>query len=446
VKWGITLNIQRFQWEIEPSDVKRRVLLRAGKDVSEQWQTAAAICDDVRERGDAALIDYTERYDGVRLPVDAIRVTEAELACWQSELPLAIQETIAYAAGNIRRFHEAQKPKSLWLMEIDEGITAGEQVSPISDVALYVPRGKGSFPSVLLMLGTPAVVAQVPHIIVLTPPNEQGMVDPAILYAAELLGLREIYKVGGAQAVAAVAYGTETVPKCSKIMGPGNPYVTAAKRYLSGAIDPGVPAGPSEAIILADEKADPYKVALDLLIEAEHGPDSASLLVTHSEELADAVEGYVRKLTAEMVSEQRRSYIETVMGRYGGLVITASLEASVAFVNAYAPEHMEVLVQDPWALLHKLKNAGEILLGQWTPITLCNFLLGTNAILPTGGGARTVSAVSLQDFLKRTSVGYATAEGFAKVREKAALFAQWEGFEAHARAVLLRTRQTDQEE
>lgn len=429
------MQIERYLWAQEPDEVKRKVMTRASQDISEQMATAAAICQDVRTRGDAALVEYTERFDGVHVPASALRVTPEEFKAASAQLPAAVKESIHYAAANIRRFHEAQKPPGVWLMEVDEGITAGEKVTPITDVALYVPRGKGSFPSVLLMLGTPAVVAGVERIVVLTPPNEKGGIDPAILYTAELLGVNEIYKVGGAQGVAAVAYGTAAVPKCAKIIGPGNPYVTAAKRFVSGIIDPGVPAGPSEAIILADEYADARKAAQDLLIEAEHGPDSAALLVTHSEVLADEVQRHVSAMVESMVSGWRRGFIETVMQRYGGIVLTPSLDASIDFVNAYAPEHMEVLVRDPLALLPRLKNAGELLLGEWTPITLCNFLLGTNAILPTGGSARTVSAVSIHDFMKRTSIGYATREGFLRVQEKAAVLAEWEGFEAHAKAV-----------
>ncbi|MCY0876567.1 MAG: histidinol dehydrogenase [Firmicutes bacterium] len=429
------MHIERYHWAQESDAVRRKVLMRATQDISEQMETAAMICADVRIRGDAAVVEYTERFDGVKLSAHALRVAPEAFARAKSLLPSSVQEAIAYAAGNIRRFHSAQKPPEMWMMEVDQGITAGEKVTAIPDVALYVPRGKGSFPSVLLMLGTPAVVAGVQRIVVLTPPNEEGGVDPAILYAADLLGLTEVYCVGGAQAVAAVAYGTESIPKCAKIIGPGNPYVTAAKRYVAGVIDPGVPAGPSEAIILADAQADPRKVAQDLLIEAEHGPDSAALLVTHSEALADAVEGYVQDFVKSLSSDVRRAYIETVMQRYGGIVLTESLAQSVDFVNAYAPEHMEVLVEQPFALLPSLHHAGELLLGEWTPITLCNFMLGTNAILPTGGAARTVSAVSLQDFQKRTSIGYATKEGFLRVQEKAAVFAEWEGFEAHAKAV-----------
>ena len=427
--------VNRIRWRDANAETRKRIMGRAGRDVAIQEDVVAAICRDVRERGDLALLEYTERFDGVTLGDGQMAVTEEDFLEARNQLDQRTLHMLRYAAGNIRRFHEAQRPEPMWMMDIDEGIMAGEKVTPIPDVALYVPRGKGSFPSVLLMLGTPAVVAGVPRIVVLTPPNEQGGVDPAILCVADLLGIREVYKVGGAQAVAAAAYGTETVPKCSKIIGPGNPYVSAAKRLLARDINPGVPAGPSEAVILADEWADPEKAALDLLIEAEHGPDSAALLVTHSKALADKVIERLQSLVAEIASDVRRGYVESVLQQYGGVIVTEDMESSLVFVNEYAPEHMEVMVRDPFAVLPKIKHAGEILLGEHTPITLCNFLMGPNAILPTGRQARTVSAVSLWDFLKRSSIGYVTAEGFAKVRDMAAEFADLEGFETHATAL-----------
>ncbi len=429
------MRVNRWKWRELAALEKERILYRAATEISDLTATVAPIIEAVRQRGDEALIEWTAAFDHVELPSGSLRVTAAE---WQEGLAHVDEqtaETLRYAAGNIRRFHEAQKPAPIWMMEVDQGIMAGEKVTPISDVALYVPRGKGSFPSVLLMLGTPAVVAEVPRIIVVTPPNEEGRVDPAILFAAHLLGIKEIYKVGGAQAIAAVAYGTATVPKCAKVIGPGSPYVTAAKRLLAGVIDPGVPAGPSEAIILADAGANPYNAALDLLIEAEHGPDSASLLVTPSAELADAVAKELDVLVAQIDNPRRREFVETVLNRYGGIVEFDSLEEAIDFVNEYAPEHMEVQVRDPFGVLPMIHNAGEILLGDHTPITLCNFLLGPNAILPTGRNARTISAVSIHDFLKRSSIGYVTADGFASVRERAARFARLEGFETHARAV-----------
>ena len=284
------------------------------------------------------------------------------------------------------------------------------------------------------MLGIPAVVAKVPRIVVVTPPNEKGEVDDAILCAAKIIGITEIYKVGGIQAVAAVAYGTETIPKCHKILGPGNSYATAAKRVLANNIDAGLPAGPSEIIVLADEHADPEKAARDWMIEAEHGPDSAALLVTHSRELVNKVIP-IMNAQLEKLSDRRRSWIETNFTTYGGIILTNSLEESIRFVNDYAPEHMEVMTEKPFDVLPLIKNAGEILLGDYTPVTLCNFVLGPNAILPTGGFAKTYSSVSVMDFLKRSSVGYASKEGFRKVREHAYNFATVEGFETHALAV-----------
>ena len=284
------------------------------------------------------------------------------------------------------------------------------------------------------MLATPAVVAGVEKIVVVTPPNEEGNVDDAILAAAKIIGVSEIYKVGGIQAVASVAYGTETIPKCHKIIGPGNAYATAAKRVLSNYIDSGLPAGPSECIILADENADPEKVALDWMIEAEHGPDSAALLVTNCEELVyKAAEIVERQL--EKISDKRREFVTANFNTYGGAIITESLEESIDFVNDYAPEHMEVMTKEPFVVLPKIKNAGEILLGDYTPVTLCNFVLGPNAILPTGQFAKTYSSVSVMDFLKRSSVGYASRDGFEMVRDYAYKIATVEGFDTHALAV-----------
>lgn len=426
------MNIWRLD-EISPA--KREILMRRAEvDISGHMALAAEIAEDVRLNGDSAVLAYTERFDKV-LPAGGIRVCESEIEKGYDSLSKNVRDAICYAAGNIKKFHEKQMPQEMWFTDIDEGLMAGEKTTPIEDVCLYVPRGKGSFPSVLLMLGIPARVAGVRRIVVITPPNEEGGCDAALLAAAKVSGIYEIYKVGGIQGVAAVAYGTQTVPKCRKIVGPGNSYVTAAKRVLSGVIDPGPHAGPSEAIILCDEKADPKKAALDWMIEAEHGPDSAALLVTHSEELIlaamDIVKAQIKKL-----SKKRGEFISTNLSTYGGAVLTGSLDESIDFVNEYAPEHMEVLTQRPFDILPKIKNAGEILLGDYTPITLCNFLLGPNAILPTGGHARTVSSVSVFDFLKRSSIGFATKQGFERVRSLAADFAMAEGFEAHARAVL----------
>ena len=425
------MNIFRLKDMTE--EEKTKIIKRAETDITSHMQLAKEVSDDVKKRGDAALLAYTEKFDRVKLPGGRIKVTEEEIQQGYDSVEPKVREAIEYAAKNIRDFHAKQLPEEMWFTEVDKGLLVGEKTTPIVDVCLYVPGGKGSFPSVLLMLGIPAVVAGVPKIVVVTPPNEQGNVDDAILAAAKIIGVTEIYKVGGIQAVAAAAYGTQSVPKCHKIIGPGNSYATAAKRVLANYIDVGLPAGPSESIILADQDADPEKAALDWMIEAEHGPDSAALLVTHSRELVDQVLPIVER-QLEKLSERRRSFIKTNFSTYGGVILTDSLEESIAFVNEYAPEHMEVITKEPFVVLPQIKNAGEILLGDYTPITLCNFLLGPNAILPTGGFAKTYSSVSVFDFLKRSSVGFASKEGFERVRDKAATFATAEGFEAHALA------------
>ena len=410
------------------------VMKRAEQDITEQMKIAKEVSDDIRDRGDAAVLEYTAKFDKVQLTAETMKVTEAEIEAGYERLDKETREAIEYAYKNIYDFHEKQLPEEMWFTMVDNGLMVGEKTTPIVDVCLYVPHGKGSFPSVLCMLGIPAVVAKVPRIVVVTPPNENGDVDDAILCAAKIIGITEIYKVGGIQAVAAVAYGTETIPKCHKIIGPGNSYATAAKRVLANHIDAGLPAGPSEIIVLADEKADPEKVARDWMIEAEHGPDSAALLVTHSKELVDKVIPIMNEQLKKL-SDRRRDWIETNFTRYGGVILTNSLEESIDFVNDYAPEHMEVMTEKPFDVLPLIKNAGEILLGEYTPVTLCNFVLGPNAILPTGGFAKTYSSVSVMDFLKRSSVGYASKEGFENVRNHAYRFATVEGFETHALAV-----------
>ncbi len=416
------------------AEKKDFIMKRAEIDISEQMVLAKEVSDDIRKNGDKAVLNYTSKFDRVDLTADRIKVKPEEIEAGYKRLDPDTLEAIKYAAKNIRSFHEKQMPEEMWFTEVDKGLLVGEKTTPIVDVCLYVPRGKGSFPSVMLMLGIPAVVANVEKIVVVTPPNEKGDVDDAILAAAKIIGITEIYKVGGIQAVAAVAYGTETIPKCHKIIGPGNSYATAAKRVLANYIDAGLPAGPSEAIILADENADPEKVALDWMIEAEHGPDSASLLVTNSRELVDKVIPIVEK-QLEKISDKRKDFVTAVLSGYGGAIITDSLDESIAFVNEYAPEHMEVICDKPFEVLPKIKNAGEILLGDYTPVTLCNFVLGPNAILPTGQSAKTYSSVSVMDFLKRSSVGYASRDGFNMVRDHAYKIATVEGFDTHGLAV-----------
>ncbi len=411
------------------------LLRRAEADLDAYLEKVRPILDAVREEGDAALARFAREFDGAPVDADSLAATEADFDRAFAELDRETIGVLEFAADRVRRFHEAQMPEETWLKEMSPGVFAGERIRPIDSVACYVPRGKGAFPSVAMMTAVPASVAGVPQRIVVTPPGPDGSVDAATLAMARLAGVESVYKCGGAQAVAAVAYGTATVPRCVKIVGPGSSWVVAAKRLLADRIDPGPPAGPSESIVLADEAADGATCALDLMNESEHGPDSSAWLVTHSRQTAesvrDAIPGFWAKLGA-----QRKAFSQAVLcGPRGGILLTRSLQESIDFVNDYAPEHLQVHCCEPFGLLGRLRNAGEILLGRNTPICIGNFLLGPNAVLPTGTAARTASPLGVFDYLKRTSIGYMTPEGYEELAPVARKFAEYEGFDAHANAV-----------
>jgi histidinol dehydrogenase len=417
------------------TSVPPALLARSVTDLNSYCERAQPIIDAVRLEGDAALLRFATLHDGVTAPRMSIRAEESEFSDALRTVSPSVVGAIEHAVDNIRRFHQAQMPAEMWLKEIEPGVLAGDRHTAIDSVACYVPRGKGSFPSVLNMTTIPAMVAGVPRVVVITPPGPDGRVDAGTLIAARCVGISEVYKCGGAQAVAAVAYGTESVPKCLKIVGPGSPWLLAAKRLLADVIDPGIPAGPSESIILADETADGRLAALDLLIEAEHGPDSSVYLVTHSRRVADAalqaLPGYWREMDPQRVEFSRR----VLTGSAGGIVLTRDFSSAISFVNEFAPEHLEVLAAEPMEVLGKIRNAGEVLLGKYTPITLANYLLGVNAVLPTGRYARTVSPLSVFDFMKRISVGQVTKGGYSRLATDAGILATYEGFDAHARAV-----------
>ena len=415
--------------------VPPELLARTEADLSDYTARVRPIIEAVRLEGDVALKRYAREFDRVSAQDFHLRVTPQEFDAAFALLPAEVIRAIEHSIDNIRRFHEAQKPEAMWLKEIEPGIWTGERHTPIDSVACYVPRGKGSFPSVVNMTVLPGVVAGVPRLVIVTPPGPDGSVDAGTLVAARLIGITEIYKCGGAQAVAAVAYGTETVPQCLKIVGPGSPWVVAAKRLLSDLIDPGVPAGPSEALILADDSAHPELVALDLCIESEHGADSSVFLVTPSRAVAEGAAAAVERCWQEM-EPARAAYSRAVLGgAHGGIVLTRDLDAAIGFVNAYAPEHLEVLCQEPLAVLGRIRNAGEVLLGPCTPCTLGNFMLGPNAVLPTGGRAKTASPLSVFDYMKRMSVAQVTPAGYTRVAPDAHVLATYESFNGHARAV-----------
>ena len=346
------------------AEQRSRLLRRAEVAIDELIEYVRPIVHAVRERGDEALIEFMERFDHVQLSPDRLRVSREEIEAAYEQLDKAVHRAIEQAVHNVRTFHERQMPHEQWFTQVAPGVMAGEKITPISSVGLYVPRGKGAFPSVMYMLASPASIAGVPRIVVATPPAPDGTVDPASLVAADLCGVHEIYRVGGAQAIAALAYGTASITRVHKITGPGNPYVSAAKRLLYGTVDVGLPAGPSESIVLADESADPELVARDLLVEAEHGPDSSSLLVTNSRTLLEAVLSLLPdkiKALPELRQTFCRSGFESEQGT-GGLLLTENIHQAIDFVNEYAPEHLQIHVREPFALLADLKNAGEIFL------------------------------------------------------------------------------------
>ena len=417
-------------------DAARAALLRRSEtDLSSFTEKVVPIIEAVRNEGDAALLRFGRELDRADLKEGSLKATEAEFDRAFDLVDREVVEAIRFGIENIRHFHEEQKPEAMWLKEMRPGAFAGDRFTPIKSVALYIPRGKGAFPSVTMMTAVPAVVAGVPDLAILTPPAPDGSVDAATLVAARIAGVETVYKVGGAQAVAAAAYGTETVKKALKIVGPGSPWVVAAKRLLAGVIDPGLPAGPSEAVIFADDTVKGGLAALDLLIEAEHGPDSSAYLVTHSRRVAEEALAALPEHWSRM-TEQRVAFSRAVLtGSYGGIVLTGSVEESYAFVNDYAPEHLEILSTDPFAHLGRITEAAEILLGPHTPVSIANFGLGPNAVLPTSRWARTWGPLSVTDFVKRASIGYLTQSAYPEFAKHAWTLARYEGFSSHEHAV-----------
>ncbi|ODT15064.1 MAG: histidinol dehydrogenase [Kaistia sp. SCN 65-12] len=414
---------------------KAALLRRSETDISAFIDRVGPIIEAVKTEGDAAVARFARDFDKADLTEKDIKVTPAEFDAAFGKVDAAVIESIEFGIGNIRAFHEEQKPEPMWLKEIRPGAYAGDRFTPISSVALYVPRGKGSFPSVTMMTSVPAVVAGVPNVAIVTPPGPDGSVDAATLVAARIAGVDTVYKVGGAQAVAAVAYGTETIRPALKIVGPGSPWVVAAKRALAGVIDTGLPAGPSEAVIFADDTVSGGLAALDLLIEAEHGPDSSAYLVTHSRRVAEEALAALPEHWARM-TEQRVGFSTAVLtGSSGGIVLTSSVEESYAFVNAYAPEHLEILSEDPFAHLGHITEAAEILMGPHTPVSIANFALGPNAVLPTSRWARTFGPLSVTDFIKRSSIGYVTKSAYPLFAGHAHRLGSYEGFSSHVQAV-----------
>lgn len=414
---------------------RAKLLKRSESDLAPYLKRVKPIIEAVRGEGDVALARFAKRFDKAAVTADTIAATGEDFACARKALEPEVAEAIAYAAANIVKFHEYQKPQATLMHEIRPGVFAGERTLPIASVACYVPRGKGAFPSSVLMTCIPATVAGVSDICIITPPGPDGNLDAATLVAAEAAGVSKVYKAGGAQGVAAVAYGTRTIAKYVKVVGPGSPWVVAAKRLCADLIDTGTPAGPSESIIFADHTTDGRLAALDLLIEAEHGEDSSAFIVTTSAEVAHAALAMIPQHWKYM-SAQRVAFTQAVLSSSrGGILLARDVVEAMAFINDYAPEHLQILSREPHSYLQHVKNAGEILLGELTPSTLANYVVGPSHVLPTGGWARTYSALSVHDFTKRTSVAEVTRGGYAQQATHARVLAAYEGFDAHANSV-----------
>ena len=430
------MDIGFYRWSVTDEDTKARIMRRSEADIDAVMEKVRPIIEQVRKKGDEALFEYTSMFD--KADLTSLKVSEEEFAQARNTLDSSVKAAIDHCAGNVRKFHQIQMEKvekdREWLAEIEPGVFAGEKVTPISSVGLYVPGGKNQYPSAVYMLGIPATLAGVPKVVMTSPARPDGKIGDALLYAAEVSGIKNVYKLGGAQAVAALAYGTASVPAVKKILGPGSPYVAAAKQILGGIIDPGMPAGPSEAIILCDGSANAENTVLDLLNEAEHGPDSAALLVTHSHELAKDVHAQLPAAINALPSPQKEWLAEN-MAQYGGIILTESLQDSIDFCNAYATEHLLVKVENPDVVVPQLVNAGEILIGEHTPSSFGNYGIGVNHVLPTGGKALTYSCTSVWDFLKRTSMAKMTKEGFDAMKDSVTTLTDYEGFPAHGNVI-----------
>ena len=420
------IDLERGRW-LDAADVPR-----TGGIDAEVLGVAQRIIDDVRRRGDEALLEYTAQFDKAELT--DVRVTEEEIEAAVAEVGDEFLEAIAAAALSIEEFHQRQVQQS-WFTTIEGGILIGQQVNPITRVGIYVPGGRACYPSSVLMNAIPAIVAGVEEIAMVVPPDADGRVNPYTLAAAAEAGVSEIYKVGGAQAIAALAYGTATIPRVDKITGPGNAYVTAAKKLVMGDVGIDMLAGPSEVLILADETAEPMFVAIDLMAQAEHDPRAATYLVTTDEDLPARVEVALRELLA---GSSRAEVIERSLTDNGVVIVCPDIDVALDAANLIAPEHLEVQMADPFELLGSIKNAGAIFLGPWTPESVGDYVAGPNHVLPTGGTARFSSPLSVDDFVKKSSVISYSLQGLEADGPTVMTIAEAEGLEAHAAAVGIR--------
>ena len=392
----------------------------------------AGIIRTVREQGDRALYEYARRFDGAEL--SALSVTEGELEAALARVEPEFLAVLREAADNIRAYHAKQKRESFVMTQRD-GVILGQRILPLARVGIYVPGGTASYPSTVLMNAIPAQIAGVEDIVMVTPPGRDGAVSPAILAAAQVAGVTRIFKCGGAQAIAALAYGTESVPQVDKIVGPGNAYVAEAKKQVFGQVNIDMIAGPSEVLVLADGASDPAWVAADLLSQAEHDRMAAAVLVTDSRPLAEAV---AHELERQLAALPRAEIARASLEANGKLIVCRDLREGIAVANRIAPEHLELCVDNPFDYLGEIQNAGSVFLGRYNPEPMGDYFAGPNHTLPTMGTARFYSPLSVDDFVKKSQFSYYTRDALARDYRKVSLFARKEGLDAHARAVDIR--------
>ena len=418
MKYGDTPNSEIFKRSVPKVDIEGIV---------------AGILADVRENGDKALLAYTEKFDKVAL--SSLEVSPAEIAEAVAAVEPEFLEILREAADNIRAFHEKQKRNSFILSE-REGVVIGQRVTPVDRAGLYVPGGTAAYPSTVLMDAIPAKIAGCKEVVIVTPPGKDGKVNPAILAAASVAGVDRIFKVGGAQAIAALAYGTESVPKVDKIVGPGNAFVAEAKKQVFGVVSIDMIAGPSEILIVADGKTDPVCAAADLLSQAEHDKMASAVLVTDSAELAEAVSAELEKQIPRL---ERAEIARASIDDNGKIIVADSLMRAIDIANEIAPEHLELCVDNPFDYFGAIRHAGSVFMGRNCPEALGDYFAGPNHTLPTGGTAKFSSPLSVDDFVKKTQFTYYTRDALAKVADKVAYFAKKEGLTAHAKSAVVRT-------
>lgn len=395
-------------------------------------ETVENILKDVKKRGDKALFEYTKKFDKVDLKT--LEVSEEEIQKAFDTIDKELLEVIKYSHDNIKLFHEKQV-RNNFIVKKENGVSLGQIINPIEKVGLYVPGGTAAYPSTVLMNAVPAKIAGCKEIIMVTPPTSDGTILPSLLVAAKIAGVDRIFKVGGAQSIAALSYGTESIPKVYKIVGPGNIYVAMAKKMVYGEVSIDMIAGPSEVLIIADDSANPVHVAADLLSQAEHDKLAASILVTNSKELAKNV---AEQLEIQLKELEREEIARVSIETQGRIIVTKTIDEAIKISNEIAPEHLELAVSNPFELLTRVKNAGSIFMGHNTPEPLGDYLAGPNHTLPTSGTAKFSSPLSVDDFIKKSSFIYYSKEGLEEVKDKVIKFAESEGLTAHARSVAKR--------